>query len=378
MLEDPKGTKKRGNPLQPTSIADGGNQAHTAGSTGAQDEEDLTSEVRILDLHTENPLVSYCGQLFSCQWAENIGTEFFFMKNDRRETSIKERVSLMQGGVNLLGTSSVRLVSTPLKAELKSETASGQNNAKCSTTTGSSIKAKDLFIDVGSRPSARRLQQAKFLQDLIQVKEKRGEEDLVTVHIEKRYTNLKWKKEMVRQRMIQRNELQSALKDGDEKAREEARKGLEILDEEERLVPLGGEETKPSSGQPPKKRPRVDQQYQRTRESSVAIVGEQNRGSTPSSRTSTPHLQPRSRSSTPATGVRIRSFATRPIAPRPIAPQPIAPRPPVLPSVTTQSTTSDAVYGAGTEGYEAKVHENVDPSENGAPNMATQDTAIGS
>jgi hypothetical protein len=344
MLEDPKGTKKRANPPQPTGIAGDGHQAHTAGSTGEHDKEDLSSEVRILELHTDNPLIYYCGQFFSCQWAENIGTEFFFMRNDRKD--LKERIQLMPGGVNFLGTSSVRLVSTALKAELKSETNSGQQKAKSSSTRGSSIKPKDLAIDVGPRPSARRIQQAKFLQDLIRAKERRGEEDLVTVHVEKRYTNAKWKKEMIRRRMIQRNELQSALKSDDEKTREEARKGLEKLEEEERLLLLGVEETKLSSGQPPKKRQRVGRQDQGMRESSVAMAGEQNSSSTRSSRTPTPYLQPRSRSSTPGLG-----------APRSIAPRPIAPQPTVLPSVTTQSTTSDAFHGTGTEGEHLSIPE---------------------
>jgi hypothetical protein len=359
LLEDPKSMKKRGNPQPSVGLSSAPDQPQMGASIGEQEDKDLESKVQILDLHTDNPLVSYCGQMFSCHWAENIGTEFFFTKNDRKD--IKERFQLMPGGVNLLGTSSVRLMSTPVKAEPRSEATGGRQGVSSRTKAGNAIKPKDLAIDVGPRPSQRRIQQAKFLEDLQRVKEMRGEQDLVTIHSEKRYTNAKWKKEMIRQRALQISQLQSALEGDNEEAREEARKGLEKLDEEERHWPLGGEENRNVSGQPARKRQKVIQLDEGMRKSPVATVRDQNSVSTPSSRTPTPYLQLRSRSTTPSAPF----MASRSLAPPPTVQQ----------SITTQSNIPDALQGLATEGDEADTPNKDDPST-GVTNISSEDTAI--
>jgi hypothetical protein len=272
-------------------------------------------------LHSKNPLVSYCGQIFSCQWAENIGTEFFFIKNNTRDTV--ERLQLLPGGVNILGTSSVRLISTPLKAEYKPEKKVGGHNELSLHAKGRSIKAKDLTIDVGPRAPQRRIQQGKFLEDLMRAKEKRGEQDLVTIHAEKRYTNYQWRKEMLRQRRSQRAKLQSALECDDDEARELARKGLEELDEEERRLPLLGDnipvdESTIGSGKPLRRQQKRKQPDQVIREPSVTTVGEQMDGfSDVTSRTPTPYRQLASWPTASAT----RLIASRPIAPQSTVPQ---------------------------------------------------------
>ncbi|EPE33377.1 hypothetical protein GLAREA_06390 [Glarea lozoyensis ATCC 20868] len=252
--------------------------------------ENLASEIQIVEFHSENPLVSYCGQLYSCRWAENIGTEIFFMKNIPKDNV--SRIQILPGGVNVLGTSSVRLDSTPITAEPKTQAnPAGRNGSKTR-----SLRREDLAIDVGPRASQGRIQQAKFLEDLIKAKEKRGETDLVTVHVEKRYTNLEWKKEVLRQRKEQRVKLQSILEGDDEQAKENARKEVAELDEEERRIPLldvetAGDDSK-ELGQPVKKRQKLAQSAPRRTRSSVATVGKQSEGfSNESSRTPTPYRQ---------------------------------------------------------------------------------------
>jgi hypothetical protein len=252
--------------------------------------ENLASEIQIVEFHSENPLVSYCGQLYSCRWAETVGTEFFFMKNIPKDNV--SRIQVLPGGVNVLGTSSIRLESTPIKAEPKMQ----DNDAGRGGSKIQSVGREDLAIDVGPRASQGRIQQAKFLEDLIKAKEKRGETDHVTVYVEKRYTNLKWKKEVLRQRKQQRVILQSILEGDDEQAKEDARKALAELDEEERRFPLLDAETPADNskelGQPARKRQKLQQPAPRRTRSSVATAGKHpNVFSNENSRTPTPYRQ---------------------------------------------------------------------------------------
>ncbi|KAF2688066.1 hypothetical protein K458DRAFT_385626 [Lentithecium fluviatile CBS 122367] len=65
-------------------------------------------EIQISGFHTANPLIMYHGQLLSCQWARNIGTDLFFAKPvpDSETTSVLRSLP----DVDLISTGSAKLV----------------------------------------------------------------------------------------------------------------------------------------------------------------------------------------------------------------------------------------------------------------------------
>ncbi|KAH8685839.1 hypothetical protein BGZ60DRAFT_523113 [Tricladium varicosporioides] len=183
------------------------------------DEEELKT-VQILDLHTKNPLISYNGNVFSCQWGQNIGSEFLFTKHD--ENSTLPILRNLPGNVDLLGVSSVRLTSKTVKVEHKA-------NAKKVLRE----KIPDIYLDTGSRSKTRIAGQAMFLQGLMEIKEANGEEDLVTIHTQARLTPAKWKLEVQEKRLKERAKLQNIRNRGTEKQKAEAQRRLEELDQED-------------------------------------------------------------------------------------------------------------------------------------------------
>lgn len=214
--------------------------------TAEPDDEEELKTVQILDLHTKNPLISYNGNVFSCQWGQNIGSEFLFTKHDASSTLPILRN--LPGNVDLLGVSSVRLTSKTVKVEHKA-------NAKKVLRE----KIPDIYLDTGSRSKTRIAGQAMFLQGLMEIKEAKGEEDLVSIHTQARLTPAKWKLEVQERRQKERGRLQNLRNRGTEKQKAEAQRRLEELDQEDaklaklQLPAADRRSHKPKLGRKPKK-----------------------------------------------------------------------------------------------------------------------------
>lgn len=128
--------------------------------------------LQILGLHTLNPIVSYQNQIFSCSWADQLGTELLF--TPPRETD-STPVSLTWGkDFDLIAANSVKLLGR--KANLISSSGLAAFEPSTTATTASSTKPSN---------------QASFLDRLTQVKQARGETDTVrTVFSTRRTQNL--------------------------------------------------------------------------------------------------------------------------------------------------------------------------------------------
>ena len=183
-------------------------------------------DVQILDLHTENPVVSYDGHVYSCKWAANIGTELLFTAHDSNNEIPCLRT--LPGNVDLLAASSCRLISNSVTVEPRDPIAQRQYKS------GSSTRVRGLSIPVGRQASDKRKDQARFLEQIMRLKEEKGEEDLVTIFAVKRQTNMAWRKQMKQQRQQERTKLQGVIrkmKNGSEV--DEARQRLQEMDEED-------------------------------------------------------------------------------------------------------------------------------------------------
>lgn len=193
-----------------------------------EEERPALSQVQILDLHTSNPIVSYEGVVYSCQWARNIGTELLFTPHD--PSSNLPVLRNLPGDVDLLAASSARLVSNVL--ELKPKAA--PLVAKRSEKLPRKRKNSNTEILIGPHSREKRKSQAQFLEKLINIKAKRGEEDLVTVTTTKRMTANKIKADFKTMRENEKRKLRNLIKrERDLGVIENARQRLEYIEKDE-------------------------------------------------------------------------------------------------------------------------------------------------
>jgi hypothetical protein len=126
--------------------------------------------VQILELHSENPIISYKGRVFAGQWCENTTTELLMMRRD--ETSSLPILRHLDDGVDLLAASCSRINVTEQKVKPKVNNRGSRASAHLPQTV---IPPVDL------KASQERIDQRNFLADLIAIKRRRGETDDVTV-----------------------------------------------------------------------------------------------------------------------------------------------------------------------------------------------------
>lgn len=187
------------------------------------------SEIQILDLHSENPLISYGGQAYSCEWAENIGTELLFTMHDNDKQLPILRA--LPNGVDLLGASSARILSTAVDITPKSDQPEAAPSDRWTSKEHNRF-VPGLSIPVSMAASDKRKSQARFLEALMNIKQAKGEVDKVTINLQKRQTNAGWKRHIQEQRNEERMNLRKVIERGG-RAAEEARKRLEYMDQQD-------------------------------------------------------------------------------------------------------------------------------------------------
>ncbi|KAI3332910.1 hypothetical protein F4824DRAFT_474109 [Ustulina deusta] len=139
----------------------------------AEGEEDgaYHERVQILDLHSENPIISYKGRVFSGQWCENTTTELLLTRHD--EDSSLPVLRHLGDGVDLLAASSSRIKVTEQKFKPKVSERERQR--------ASAHLPQTIIPPVDPKASQERTDQRNFLADLIAIKRRKGETDDVTV-----------------------------------------------------------------------------------------------------------------------------------------------------------------------------------------------------
>ncbi|KAF2963757.1 hypothetical protein GQX73_g9813 [Xylaria multiplex] len=123
---------------------------------GDGDDEDGNNQerVQILELHSENPIISYKGRVFSGQWPLPI-------------------LRHLDDGVDLLAASSARINVTEQKFQPKASERERQR--------ASAHLPQTIIPPVDPKASQERIDQRNFLADLIALKRRKGETDDVTV-----------------------------------------------------------------------------------------------------------------------------------------------------------------------------------------------------
>jgi hypothetical protein len=185
------------------------------------------SDVCIIDLHTKNPLVSYNNQIYSCKWAENIGTELLFTPHDGENPL--PSLKTLPGDVDLLAASSARLVSTAVKLEKKEGVTKLPVRPEVDISKINPILSKKLGVRMGPL----RREQGQFLDSLIKMKVDKGEQDRVTVIAQKRQTPQEWKEDLRKKRNRERVKLRKDVREGNRLEAELAKERLWEMEQED-------------------------------------------------------------------------------------------------------------------------------------------------
>jgi hypothetical protein len=243
--DSPQGSPKMdaswGNDGNEVNGENGENEDHEGDEGEKPVEEDPTpTQVQILDFHSENPIVSYGGHVFSCQWASNVGTELLFTAHDD-ENPLPVLRSL-PGDVDLLAASSCRLIPKSVTLETKH---SARSRIATALPARSDARGKDptISIPVGFHASQKRKDQARFLEKLMSIKREKGEDDKVTIIAQKRNLNNKWKAIWQKKRQTERARLTKIVKKGADTPSgieevEKAKERLEEMDNEDEMRKL--------------------------------------------------------------------------------------------------------------------------------------------
>ncbi|KAJ5169305.1 Transcription factor TFIIIC tau55-like protein [Penicillium coprophilum] len=151
--------------------------------------------IQILDLHTTNPIISYYNQMFSCSWADQIGTELVFASPET-ETDTENHFppSLHRGpSYELVAANSVKILGrkahlAPSAGPTIAQGFTEGPNAGPDPESASSQGADHLGVP--RRPTGQS-HQAQFLHRLQQIKNAKGEGDTVrTVMSTRRQVNM--------------------------------------------------------------------------------------------------------------------------------------------------------------------------------------------
>ncbi|KAJ5297381.1 hypothetical protein PENANT_c005G07754 [Penicillium antarcticum] len=144
--------------------------------------------IQILGLHTCNPVVSYYNQIFSCSWADQIGTELVFANPDTDPDMDSHPTEPLHRGPSyeLIAANSAKIIGR--KATLITSSKGTDPNLNLATSAEASSQGP---ASQGVPRRAAPTHQTHFIQRLQEIKSAKGESDPVrTVMSQKRNVNI--------------------------------------------------------------------------------------------------------------------------------------------------------------------------------------------
>jgi len=163
---------------------------------GHTQQEQSKNPLQIIDLQSDNPLIAYNKQLYSCSWATDVGTSVF-LSAPSENLDLEYNPLRSFKTFDLVGTTSARLMGVPVKVRPRlvplSAARRDENYSSEDVTTlgdGEIIKFSaehGLQIDLPSTASTHKVSQARFLERLSTLKRQRGQMDHVPVKPIKTY-----------------------------------------------------------------------------------------------------------------------------------------------------------------------------------------------
>ncbi|EXJ93096.1 hypothetical protein A1O3_01652 [Capronia epimyces CBS 606.96] len=163
-------------------------------SGNAEDNDDddgvspFSTNVQILDLNSENPVISYLDQVYSCTWTDLVGTSMFFTNPGLSNPAV---TLLSTDDYDLIGTSRIKLVGDRATVSRKAGS-KGEVHPESVYAEGQSPQAEDeprgrslgSLLRTNPKTNVQIKKQAAFLEKLMDLKRQRGEEDVVRAYVD--------------------------------------------------------------------------------------------------------------------------------------------------------------------------------------------------
>ena len=167
--------------------------AHDGGAAydKSPNDEGSDNRIQILDLHTENPIIAYQNQLFSCKWTSTIGTDLLLSAPDPDSDfpKLKEEQGfdvLAATGIKIVGQAAQLIPRQNDPADRSTEIPGQVSSSKTAKQRGQSERPTGpAHSELRPDSSKLRQSQAQFLDELIAAKTERGEKDTVNLHARK-------------------------------------------------------------------------------------------------------------------------------------------------------------------------------------------------
>lgn len=149
----------------------------------AEDDGDSLEDIQILDLHSNHPIISYRGRIFEGDWSEMIGTELIFEQRDEHGNDPSNpplpALRNLADGIDLLAASASKILTRekilkPLVKAEDTERKRALDEVKKEWNIRIPLTKKEKEGQKGA--------QARFLENLMALKKKKGETDDVTVY----------------------------------------------------------------------------------------------------------------------------------------------------------------------------------------------------
>ena len=155
-------------------------EAPTLVSTGTSKLSSTTprkdpGDLQIMELDSANPVVSYNNKIYDCNWIDMVGTNMFFPV---APTTSQPKSDSLGKYPHLVGTSRIKVLGS--RAKVTNAVSRKRKVAPAEDEDWIDEQALPGFTDDG-QPSTHLKKQAKFLEKLMDIKKRRGENDLVAV-----------------------------------------------------------------------------------------------------------------------------------------------------------------------------------------------------
>lgn len=151
------------------------------------------NKLQVLDLASNEPLVLYEGSVFRCEWRETLGSDLVFAAPKDVPEGVEPLATDSKGQWVLLAKSETTLLGVPVEARRRQgkaaagahgdggEDVQGEVDGEDEDKVRDGSRAEPFTILMESSVSGARVEQASFLEQLMAIKQARGEKDVVYI-----------------------------------------------------------------------------------------------------------------------------------------------------------------------------------------------------
>lgn len=147
---------------------------------GNETVDNMDDRIQIMELHSKNPIVSYRNYIFSCEWADMIGTDMHFVSRENSEpdpTYVKNAEDY-----SLIAANPIKIIGRRAQfGRSNADTVNGNpvNESSSQTEVGVSSSSAGNGLSFLSQQQESKSAQVGFLQELMDIKRQRGETDMM-------------------------------------------------------------------------------------------------------------------------------------------------------------------------------------------------------